>query len=161
NVLWLLGYPDQALTRSRAALTLAQEIAHPLSTAVVWIRDIMSHQFLHDARTVQQRAEALIALCNEQGFLAFLEGAITWRGWALAEQGQAEDGIQQIQQGMAAARAMGMELVRPHFLALLAEAYGKTGQVEEGLTALTEALAAVERTGERMYEAELYRLKGT
>jgi predicted ATPase len=43
---------------------------------------------------------------------------------------------------------------------LLAEAYGKTGQVEKGLTALTEALAAVDSTGERWYEAELYRLKG-
>jgi predicted ATPase len=159
-VLWLLGYPDQALTRSRAALTLAQEINHPLSTAVIWIRDIMLYQFLHEAQTVQQRAEALIALCNEQGFLAFLEGAIIWRGWALAEQGQTEDGIQQIQEGMAAARATGMELFRPHFLALLAEAYGKTGQVEEGLIALAEALVAVNKTGERLYEAELYRLKG-
>ena len=31
----------------------------------------------------------------------------------------------------------------------------------EGLTALAEALAAVNKTGERYYEAELYRLKGT
>jgi len=54
-----------------------------------------------------------------------------------------------------------MELLRPYNLALLAEAYGKTGQGEEGLTALAEALAAVDGTGERMYEAELYRLKGT
>ena len=46
------------------------------------------------------------------------------------------------------------------FLALLAEAYGKAGQVEEGLTALAEALAVVDKTGERYYEAELYRLKG-
>ncbi len=46
------------------------------------------------------------------------------------------------------------------FLALLAEAYGKAGQVEEGLTVLAEALAAVDKNGERMYEAELYRLKG-
>jgi predicted ATPase len=43
---------------------------------------------------------------------------------------------------------------------VLAEAYGKVGQVEEGLTVLAEALAQVEKTGERVYEAELYRLKG-
>ena len=49
---------------------------------------------------------------------------------------------------------------RPYYLALLAEAYGKAGQVEEGLTALAEALAVVEKTGERLYEAELYRLYG-
>jgi predicted ATPase len=51
-------------------------------------------------------------------------------------------------------------MIRPHFLALLAEAYREVGQAEEGLTLLTEALAVVDKTGERMWEAELYRLKG-
>jgi predicted ATPase len=146
--------------RSRAALTLAQEIAHPATTAVVWLWDTRLHQFLHEVRTVQQRAEAGIALCNEQEVSAYLAGAINWRGWALAMQGQAEDGIQQIQQGLAAARAAGTERDRPYHLALLAEAYGRIGQIEEGLTALAEALAAVDRTGEQWNEAELYRLKG-
>ena len=82
------------------------------------------------------------------------------RGWALAEQGQGEEGIAQIRQGLAAYRATGAEVVRPYCLALLAEAYGKVGQVEEGLTVLAEALAVVDKTGERLYEAELYRLKG-
>jgi len=55
---------------------------------------------------------------------------------------------------------MGAELGRPHHLASLAESYGKVGQAEEGLSVLTEALAAVDKTGERFYEAELHRLKG-
>jgi len=160
SVLWLLGYPDQALTRSRAALTLAQEVNHPVSTAIVWMRDIIFSQYLHEARTVQQRAEALLTLCNEQRISAFLASSITWRGWGLAEQGLTEEGIQQIEQGLATARATGLELYRPHHLGLLAEAYGKAGQIKEGLTALAEALAAVDRTGERMWETELYRLKG-
>ena len=84
-----------------------------------------------------------------------------WRGaGALAEQGQAEEGIAQMQQGLAALRAIGTELGQPRQLAVLAEAYGKVGQVEEGLTVLAEALALVDKTGERYYEAELYRLKG-
>ena len=82
------------------------------------------------------------------------------RGWALAEQGQGEEGIAQIRQGLAALRATGAEVVRPYFLALLAEAYGKVGQTEEGLSVVAEALALVDKTGERFYEAELYRLKG-
>ena len=65
-----------------------------------------------------------------------------------------------MRQGLAAYRATGAELARPYFLALLAEAYGKVGQAEEGLTVLAEALAVVDKTGERYYEAELYRLKG-
>jgi len=82
------------------------------------------------------------------------------RGWTLAEQGQVQEGIAQMQQGLAAYRATGAELGRPRWLAQLAEAYEKVGQPEEGLTVLAEALAAVDKTGERFWEAELYRLKG-
>ena len=82
------------------------------------------------------------------------------RGWALAEQGQGEEGIAQIRQGLTAYRATGAELFRPHYLALLAEAYQKNGQVEEGLVTVAEALAFVDRTEERFYEAELWRIKG-
>ena len=109
---------------------------------------------------VRQQVEAVLALCNEQGFSSISPWISPWRGWALAMQGSAEEGITQIHQGLAAARATGMERFRPSHLALLAEAYGKAGQGEEGLSALAEALAAVDRTGERVYEAELYRLKG-
>jgi predicted ATPase len=84
-----------------------------------------------------------------------------YRGWALAEQGQGEEGITQLRQGLATFRAIGSGLQQPHCLALLAEAYGKRGQSEEGLALLAEALAIVNNTEERNYEAELYRLKGT
>src|SRR5262249_40464491 len=57
-------------------------------------------------------------------------------------------------------RATGAEISWPRNLVLLAEAYGKVGQIKEGLTVLTEALAIVEKTGRHFYEAELYRLKG-
>ena len=50
--------------------------------------------------------------------------------------------------------------MRSQFLALLAEVHGKMGQADEGLMALAEALAAVDKTGERRCEAELYRLRG-
>jgi predicted ATPase len=83
-----------------------------------------------------------------------------YRGWALAEQGQGKEGIAQIRQGLTAYRATGAEMARPYFLALLAEAYGKVGQTDEGLSLLAEALALVDKNGERYYEAELYRLYG-
>jgi predicted ATPase len=78
----------------------------------------------------------------------------------LAEQGQREEGIVQMRQGLAALRATEAEATTPAALAWLAEVYGKVGQAEEGLAALAEAFATVDRTGERLYAAELYRLKG-
>jgi predicted ATPase len=82
-----------------------------------------------------------------------------YRGWSLAEQEQ-EEGISWVRQGLAAFRATGTNNAVPQFLAPLAEQYGKMGQVEEGLKVMSEASDMVERTGERYYEAELYRLKG-
>jgi len=76
-------------------------------------------------------------------------------------QGQGEEAIVQMHQGIAALRAIGGEVGRTWFLAMLADAYETGGQSEEGLHVLTEALDAVDKREERAYEVELYRLKGT
>ena len=86
-------------------------------------------------------------------------GAIL-RGWALVQQGQAQEGIEQMDQGLVAYRATGAELLRTYYLGLLAEVYGTMEQPEAGLTALAEALTLADTTGERWYESEIYRLKG-
>jgi predicted ATPase len=97
---------------------------------------------------------------TQHGFVQWAAGGTVISGWVLAEQGQPEEGIARIGQGIGAWRSPGTEITLPYFHVLLAEAYGKGGQVEEGLTVLAEALALVPKTDERFYEAELYRLKG-
>jgi predicted ATPase len=82
------------------------------------------------------------------------------QGWALAYQGQTQEGLEQIQQGLTAWRATGAEQARSYFLALRAEAYGVMGQPEAGLTVLAEALTLVGEAGERCFEPEIYRLRG-
>jgi class 3 adenylate cyclase/predicted ATPase len=159
--LWFLGYPDQALHRQREALTLAHELSHPFSLAIALGHAAVLHQLRREGHLARERAEALITLSTEQGFPFWGAIGTIQCGWARAEQGQVEEGIAQIRQGMAAFGAIGAEANQPRFLALLAEAYGKAGQVEEGLAALAEALTVVDKTGERFYEAELYRIKGT
>ena len=158
--LWHLGYPDQALKRIHEALTLAQELSHPYSLTFALSVAARVHQFRREGQAAQERAEAAISLSTEQGVVLWLAAGTIWRGWALAEQGQIEEGITQMAQGIGAWRATGAEGLRPYFLALLAAAYGKVGQTEEGLNTLAEALTRVGNAEEREYEAELYRLKG-
>ncbi len=158
--LWMLGYPDQALERSRAAITLAQELSHPHSLAFARCFVAELHQFRREARAAQERAEAAITLSTEQGLPFWLARGVFERGWALAEQGLEEEGIAQIRQGLAAFWATGANLWRSCHLGLLAEAYGKAGRTEEGLAAVVEALDWVQSHGNRSYEAELYRVKG-
>jgi predicted ATPase len=159
-VLWWLGYPDQALQRSHGALTLAQELAHPFSLAYALHNTSLLHELRHEEQAGQERAEAVMALSTEQGFPYWLALGTIRRGWALAAQGQGAEGVQQIQQGIAAWRATGADVNRPWWLALLAEACGKTKKAEEGLIAVAEALTAVHATANHVCEAELYRLKG-
>jgi predicted ATPase len=82
------------------------------------------------------------------------------RGWTLAALGHSEEGIDQMRQGIAAQQATQTRMGLPRLLARLAEAYGNSGQVEAGLGMLAEALAVMDTTGERRYEAELYLLQG-
>ena len=158
--LWLLGYPDQALQRRSEALTLAQELAHPFSLAHALCMAAVLHQFRRENQAVQEQAYAAIRLASEQGFPLWLAGATILQGWTQAEPGQSQEGMAQMRQGLAGWQATGAEYLRLYWLALLAEAYGKSGQADEGLRVLAEPLAAVQNTGERWWEAELYRLKG-
>src|SRR5262245_24764994 len=120
----------------------------------------MFHQYRREACGTQERAEAAISLAKAQGSAPWMAHGAILRGWALAHQGQAQEGIEQLQQGVRAYSATGAELFRPYWLALLAEAQGTIGEPETGLTVLTEALTVVDKTGVRWYEPELYRLKG-
>jgi predicted ATPase len=156
--LWLLGYPEQALQTIQQART--QALAYPFSQAVALDHSAWVHQYRREAPLVQERAEAALVLSREQGFAMYVAIGTVLRGWALAKQAQPEEGIAQICQGLAACRSVGLELLRPYFLAMLAEAYGDAGQIDAGLAVLAEALAVTENTGERCWEAEQYRLQG-
>jgi predicted ATPase len=158
--LWVLGFPDQALQQSYEALRLAQELAHPFTLAIALTVAALLHQFRREAQAAQGQAEAAMALCRENGFEEFGMYGRILQGWAMAEQGQREEGVAQMREGVVAWGAMGVELYRDYQLVQLAEAYGQVGEAEEGLCVLGEALAVVHNTGGRFYEAALYRLKG-
>jgi DNA-binding SARP family transcriptional activator/predicted ATPase len=159
-VLWPLGYPEQALHRSQAALTLARELGYPHTLAAVLFFAAMVHTFRGERGLARERAEETIALGREQGLPHWVTFGTIVRGWALAMQGQGEQGIVQIEQGLAAQSASGAGIARPCFLVLLAEAHAAGGRAEAGLGVLADALALVEHTGERYQEAEIHRLRG-
>ena len=152
-VLWMLGYPDQALRRSQEALTLARELSHPVSvaTALVFAADI--HCRRREGQKTYEQAEAACVLAGEQGFAFRLAQATILRGWALVEQGQGAVGMAQIRQGLAALWASGAATAA--YLELLAEASRKMGQREEGLRVVAEALSR-----NATWVVELYRLRG-
>jgi predicted ATPase len=160
HTLWLLGYPEQALQCSEKALTLGRELTHPFSLAFALPFVALLHHWRGEQAAFSARTEELVELAAKQEFPLYVVVAKFCRGWLLGEQGNHEEGLIQMQQAVLAWRAIGAELALPFFLSGLGRVYGKVGQVAEGLGVLTEALAQVDKTGEREWEAELYRLKG-
>jgi predicted ATPase len=159
--LWLLGYPDQALTSLQAALAWAQQLAHPMSLTLARFWAAVLHHLRREAPLTQAYAEATMAIATEQGFPQPFAQATPLRGWALAASGHREEGRAQILQGLIAYRATGAVVYRPYHLALLAEVSAQVEHLAEGLEALAEALVTLDKSLVRWWEAELYRLQGT
>ena len=158
--LWLLGYPDAALQTVNDALARARGSSHPLTLAHAQFFRAYVHQLRREAAETRDGAEAVIALCREEGMPFYQPLATIWRGWAVAALGETAAGLDAIHEGLAAARATGMEILRPQILAMLAEIQGAAGQVEEALAATAEGLALARARGECGFASELYRLRG-
>jgi predicted ATPase len=160
RVLWHLGYPDAALRYAERAVAIAREISHPFSLAAALSWAAALHQLRGEAGRTRDVAEEDLALTMEQIIPFFGAQAMVLRGWALAEQGQCEEGIAGIRQGIDAYCATGANLENSHWLVLLAEACGKAGRIDEALGVLRDALAEIERGGIRYHEVELNRVEG-
>jgi predicted ATPase/class 3 adenylate cyclase len=159
--LWMLGYPDQARQWNEVALTQAQGLSHAYTLAQTLLFSSILHQWRGEASTAQERADALLALCTEHGFAMYRLWGTVLRGSILTAQGAWGEGLAQMREGLATWRTRGLTLLFwLWFHALLAEACGRAGQVEEGLSALEEALAALPTAEDHFYEAEVYRLNG-
>jgi len=158
--LWCLGYPEQALSRSQEALALARELDHAFSLAdVLCYGGCLFNAMRRDVQALKDDAEELIRLANEKSFAGWSGMATFFLGEALTMLGQVQEGMGQMREGMAARQSVGVRLNLPGTLRSLAEAQGEAGHPEEGLTTLAEALALLEQTDERHWEAELYRLR--
>jgi predicted ATPase len=154
------GYPDKALARTREALSYAQQLSDPYSLAYAEGIAAGVHQFRREAELTRDLADAGLNVATDHGFPFWWAFQTILLGWVSVNRGNVDQGIEQMRRGMEAYLDTGAELLRPYFIGLLAEAFAAKGSVERGLTLLDEALEIVDKTGERFYEAELYRLKG-
>jgi DNA-binding winged helix-turn-helix (wHTH) protein/predicted ATPase len=160
RVLWLVGQPDAALARAAAALALARQTGSPNAIGFALVYLTYVHQMRNEPDAVLERTGEALALAAEHGLADVMGWATVWRGWALAQRGDVQTAIASMRHALAAQRSFGSEIARPHQLALLAEVLLQAGTAGEARMAIEEGLAHVERTGDRYYEPELYRLRG-
>jgi tetratricopeptide (TPR) repeat protein len=160
DVLWYMGYADQAESNSLRALAISRDADHPFNTMVALGFAARRCQFYRSTEATHKWTEAASTIGEEYGFSFPLAVTTMLRGWARAEQGYPEEGIAQLQQGLFSYHAMGAKLSLPYYLTLLADAYSKGGQIENALHTLRDALACAESTGEVWWMPEIHRLKG-
>jgi predicted ATPase/DNA-binding winged helix-turn-helix (wHTH) protein len=158
--LWYLGYPDQALRASKEAIALAHELEHPYTLGYAAVHAGIVRRWRGEQAASIELMEEADAICSKHGFPFFLSQAIFFRGWFLIQQGDHEKGLAQMLQGIEAYRATNSGINWPQHFIPLADVYESTGRIVEGLEVIDEAIAVVERTGERRDEPEAHRFKG-
>jgi len=161
RALWALGDNNRATERMQEGLTLARKLAHPQTLVVACHFAAVLHQLNGEALPALERAREVVALADEYGLELWLAFGNIDLGWAETELENRARGLRRMRQGLAAYKATGARLWRPHFLGLLTNALSKANQAEEALEAASEAIALSESTGERYSAAELHRLMGT
>jgi tetratricopeptide (TPR) repeat protein len=159
--LWILGYPDQALAQSQEALTLAQKLAHPFSLSfVLSFSSCGVRLFRREPEQTQQFLTTLEQIVAANDLAVTQAWAKVYRGWQQILQGRLQAGLTQTRAGMAGWQAIGAVSGMTVQALPLIEGYKRSGQIEAGLKQVAETLAMIRQTGERLVEAELYRLKG-
>ena len=158
--LWQLGFPDQALQRVLAVVERAEKLKHKFSIGEAYGFLASVQYFRGELDATLQSAQRAIEICEEGGFVVWLAHARLMRGRVVAELGDSATGIDEMRQAYDLWSATGAVVTTPFYLAVRAEGCALVGRPEEGLMLLEEALAIVNRCGERYYEAEIRRLFG-
>ncbi|MET4275804.1 class 3 adenylate cyclase/predicted ATPase [Bradyrhizobium sp. F1.2.2] len=160
--LWQLGYPDRALRMCEDAGALVDTSHHPFSEAMARTVSLRVHQFRGDAAAVARQADSAVAVSEAHEFVHYLAMSLILRGWALANLGEFERGIVDMQNGLEKQRGGGALLYETYALGLLADACIKNGRYGQALDFLSQAELRLESesNSDRFYASEIYRLFG-
>jgi DNA-binding winged helix-turn-helix (wHTH) protein/predicted ATPase len=157
---WYLGRPDTALKGARRALELAQSLQHPYSELLALINLVWIYALRGEAREAQESAREAIALCTEHHFPNYLAYARFLHGWAVASGGDVGRGIEEMRDGLAQYRALGLTRHVVQLLTILAECLTACRDLAGAEEAIEEANALLDQTAELRWKAEVHRVRG-
>ena len=136
EILWCLGFPDQALERCREALTLARNLGRPFPLCSAYSGVCTVCRYRGEVSALEEAANEMRVLADEHGFGFYREEGTYWRAWCLVKKGSVEEGLNEVQRSLAARRAMG--LAGGGALFDVFEAYRKLRRFDEALALLDQ-----------------------
>lgn len=159
--LWHLGYPDQAVKTSDAAIAWLKEINHANSKGLtLFFGAAVPQQFVGKVSEVEKHTQSLIAFSDEMKLPIWKTYGLVLSGWVQVSKGHCQAGLATIIQGLEAHKATGSERHMSYLLGIFADALLKCGETDQGLNMIAQALASTNRTAERGWEGDLHRIKG-
>jgi predicted ATPase len=158
--LCVLGYPDQAAAHIGEAVDLSHRLQHPFSLVLALAEGTWVHLMRGEILLAKERGEMGLEVAREHGISVYSGTAVFVDGWAAAGDGRLEEGTARIREGLATRRSAGIRNEDPHELGYYIDLLARTGQADEGMTVLANAVAACSDVGTTYWDAELHRLKG-
>ena len=158
--LWMLGLPEQALKRCGQGVEQANTFNHPFSQIYSLAYLTTLYYFLDDMNRMVEHARIGLALTTKYTMTYYQKWLNIFFVWAEAMCSPGDAALQQLQDALAEYQATNAGLRWPLYLSLLARYYRQTGQVEEALSTIDQALQAAARHGQIWWNGELLRLRG-
>lgn len=158
--LTIMGDLDRGLEAAEKSLGHSQSLGdpHTINFSLCYLAAV--HHIRRDTPAALRRATESLELAREQGFATWIGISQMIAGESLVRNADVQRGLGEIASGMQAHSKMEASAYQPFGISLLAKSLLGAHRLDEALDAVTKALAIAERTGERFYLAELWRLKG-
>ena len=158
--LWLLGYPEAALTDTNNALKDARAIGQAATLMFALLNGSLTQILYGNYAIANAEIDELAALAHEKSALLWKAFATSMQGCLLALTGKCVDAVHMINAGITARRSTGATLWAPFHMSYLARAYAELGQFDDAWRCIGDAITAVESTKERWCESEVHRTAG-
>jgi predicted ATPase len=161
RILWLQGFPDEAMRISQGILDDTRAIDHTVSLCYALCVAACSVPLFVGDLVAVERSVAMLLDYSAKHVLVF------WHAWGrclegtlFIKRGDVETGLPLLRTALDELREAKLALPTTIFLSAFAEGLAGVGHVTDGIAAIEEALARSERDEERWYVPELLRVKG-
>jgi predicted ATPase len=158
--LWLLGYPDAAVSESERAVDGARACGHAVTLLMTLSQSAIIQNLCGRTQAATALADEVEAQSNEKELALFLLMATMVRAGVAAQVGDASSAVQTILSAAGLLRQTGTTLFAPTHEMLLATAYARLGQLDFARESIREALEHIQTSKETWFEADVHRAAG-
>jgi predicted ATPase/DNA-binding winged helix-turn-helix (wHTH) protein len=159
RALWLRGSPDQARRIAKSAINDALSRVHPLSTCIPLTYCSLIFLWSGDFRTADDYVERLIEYAGRHSLEPYRAAGLGLKGAVAIARDELGTGIDLLRSALEILTSLKLNLLLTVCMGALAEGLRKSGQLEEALLTINQAIGRATDCGSTFDMAELLRIK--